>query len=783
MELDYIFRILIDHGADKEETFMNMTPLHYAIYKKIESLACILVENGANLDAMYNDQTPLHHAIATQCTTVVKKLLESKVDTERLYNGMTPLHHAIKQKQSHIVELLLHKNIDTEFHYNGMSPLHHAIKKGDTKSVKLLLDFKVNYESEYHGMTPLHHAIQSNCADIAEFLIDFGVDLERKYKGLTPLAHAIAKNSYFIAALLLEDNVNSEGIPDIIVAIIANYIEKFEDCLSKKESIGEKYENKLPIHFAIICNRPTMLQRLIKSGASIESKYKDKSPLHLAISYRNLDVVNILLEAGANTESTYKRKTALQYAVVKQTKEIAFALLKHGANKDTPFEILKNANSKILSILKPYCTIFGVPYRFIFNNIKSENIDLDAFLAADDPILFLEEHNYSTEVTLQALRLLNGANVIDICENNRRLDEENVMEDSKVLRANHFFKNTIQPHFKNTLLSYSKNHDYEEALNTISTAIKELILDNVLAEAKDHNNSTLIHFIISNRDKLIQSDESVLKESIPIFSCANSSTQAAWRGFNPFAPVAGDWPNLLIKAQESTTIFTGIAHTEDLDLRTAYEILRERIAYYYLAVIDPHDGDDATRATRVQNFIQQLYSIRNAHGLDDPSCFPGCVTRIADMGAFHSVAQLPITIKDWARNYFTEKALGVFRASLEELGSEETKQNLLNALITMTTDNAQSIIVKPENYNFSLLALRHEFIAKLGTAEENFDFISHNNLYPIVEQDQIYIEHTINDIGSGGTGIALAEQFDKYIDKVPTSEDIACANPFSPVHN
>ncbi|HET9843965.1 MAG TPA: hypothetical protein VFP93_04850, partial [Gammaproteobacteria bacterium] len=183
------------------------------------------------------------------------------------------------------------------------------------------------------------------------------------------------------------------------------------------------------------------------------------------------------------------------------------------------------------------------------------------------------------------------------------------------------------------------------------------------------------------------------------------------------------------------------------------------------------------------NFLSQLNDIRNAHGPDDPTCYPGAITRSADMGSFHEVAQLPITTKEWLSNYFKTQALAALDQEFAKLTSFEEKQDLTHSLTQLTEGSVKTIIQDPANYPQEWLTLRKRFIQSLGTAQENLEKIFLEDTTPITQADLIYIEQCLLDIGAGDRGQAIATFFNRNTDHIPSQEEIEQANPFKTHEN
>jgi len=128
----------------------------------------------------------------------------------------------------------------------------------------------------------------------------------------------------------------------------------------------------------------------------------------------------------------------------------------------------------------------------------------------------------------------------------------------------------------------------------------------------------------------------------------------------------------------------------------ASDIMRKRVAYYYLAVID--DNFPEEKDSRITNFIGYLCDIRRAHNTpldshtkDDPSCYPGTITRIANMGNFHPKVALPLIMnpEDILMTILNPKIVALFSQNMENLPTLKEKKDLFLALTQLSSVNAK----------------------------------------------------------------------------------------------
>lgn len=808
-------KMLLEQQTNTEIINYGMTPLHHAIKDQATEIAMMLLDHGANEDALYQGKTPLQFALEKKDMTVAKALIAKGADKDAIYKNVTLLHNAIKRGDLEEAEFLINEGANLKALYKGMSPLHHAILKGRSEIAALLIQKGANKKALYKGMTPLEHAAILGKALIARTLIKAGAqrgdlspihcaillgnmqkisdwiaageNINALFQGMTPLHFAIKMQKTEIVNMLIakgaDQNTLYQNLTPLHHAIWYGNEEMVESMLDAGANREIICKNMTPLHYAIEIASHKMTELLINKGANLNALCNGLSPLHLAIKNRYLDSVIRLIDAGANKEILCQNKTPLQFAIERHATNIVKYLIDEGANKEISLKMLRNLRDQdLIDILFPHLLIYGCPlsklvddYTF-FGSAEARN----NFLEAYSPLIFLRNNNLISEVQLAASELLENADRIKKYENSLQTRDENVMADSKVSRANWHFENKVKPHFDATLLNYSQSQNKREAITNIEKEIRALLLKNIVEQALESNNQNIIDFVNQNKDKLIAADDEAMKASVVLF-IDNDPAQAAWRGYNPHAKVvANGWPNLLTPPVADEAIFTTrVAHGGELRINEAYEILRERIAYYYLAVIDANDGTDEIRMNRISNFIAQLSDIRNAHGKDDPSCYPGTITRIADMGAFHSIAALPATTKVMIADFFKTKILDLFKEKFAAFSTFEEKEALYKSLMELTYEQAKSVFEYPEQYDEKWLPLRKDFYQALGSANKNVKQIFTQDLFTIVDEDIIYVKQCLLDMAAGESGTAISDYFNAHTDSVPTTEDIQNANPFS----
>ncbi|MCS5712652.1 hypothetical protein [Candidatus Berkiella aquae] len=484
--------------------------------------------------------------------------------------------------------------------------------------------------------------------------------------------------------------------------------------------------------------------------------------------------------------------------------------VKNQRSKISVIELIVNAASKqpeLFPLLRKaiFCTsLYGIKLVDFLNNDALQTCftsleEIKQYLHSK--VSFLDEIKACSAVQIAALKLLENKEKVEKLKSQLAHGREGAMEDGDVSSANYHFTNTVKPHFEMQFLSYSATEDREECLLKIECEIRALILEAILEEAQEQGNEEVKQFIEKNKEQLIEGETSTMGASCQVLKLATPA-HSAWRCYNPFAKVGNPhFPNLLTAPTSNREIYTTQAsdptgnanHAED-----ASKIVRERVAYYYLAVMDKLDGNESDRKNRIANFIGLLAEIRNTHGQDDPSCFPGHLTRIANMGHYHAVAQMPDSRDNIIQDYFRERVLALFKEEIEKRSSLKEKKRLLKALTALTEETAIDIVKQPAKYPDNMLEIRQQVIASLGSLENVVEsvnaILAEKGLASIkqssqsdgesldrIKDERLIVLRYILDIARGQTNAALGLCFDKLTDSAPSVEDIASLNPFDAI--
>jgi len=121
-------QLLLDQGADINESSETATALYIAINTQHAGAAELLIERGADVNASSSRGTPLHAAASKGMAPIATKLLEKGADPNAAWSTLTPLHLAAKYGHIDVARVLL----DHGANINALTssdepPLHLAI--------------------------------------------------------------------------------------------------------------------------------------------------------------------------------------------------------------------------------------------------------------------------------------------------------------------------------------------------------------------------------------------------------------------------------------------------------------------------------------------------------------------------------------------------------------------------------------------------------------------------------------------------------------------------------
>ena len=362
---------------------------------------------------------------------------------------------------------------------------------------------------------------------------------------------------------------------------------------------------------------------------------------------------------------------------------------------------------------------------------------------------------------------------------------ESSMEKRLVAKATKHFRQIIQPFYLKKFHSYADEEKNDES-TTVENIFKEIrgfILQEILEDAVKYarrnndfggNHEQIVNIACEFWDELILGQAEALDALRPLVLSNTNVTHIAWRNFDQDADTF-KWDNLLLppsNADKYANAFsmreTGIKQT---NLFIARKEARLRLAYYFLAINDTSLANIETRKLWHANFIGQLADIRRAHNdniddrdignaddIDAPSCFPGIISRLANMGMNHPVARIErdryAVITEVMRKLIEQK----FAHALSKLNHDVDKTKLYDAVTLLSSYNAESILKNSKIAQFSnaQLSLRYEFKGQFGRKNRVIykrvnKLLSTSRQACLSESEKVYVRYMLADLGGPHT--------------------------------
>ncbi len=301
------------------------------------------------------------------------------------------------------------------------------------------------------------------------------------------------------------------------------------------------------------------------------------------------------------------------------------------------------------------------------------------------------------------------ANIQNLQKSRDVRPEESSMKDDKVKQSNEKFQSLYE--------KFGKPLEQSEGLNNVELQIRKKILETI---KESEQSGTEIHdFLTEENINAIASntDAELLAQSRKLFTSNESLAQIAWRAYDPDSRTV-DWPNLLTTPSSETakeTVFTTRESTAGMQekgttLESASSHVRKYAALCFLASqdkrISPETNQEIcseeTRKEMWSDFISYVAEVRRAHnentvGTDNPSCFPGTISRIAQSvnkhPEFPATEGITVAINNSIRAYIDLK----LSKCLDQLESPEEKAKLYYSLIMLGLNNAEEVIANPSS--------------------------------------------------------------------------------------
>lgn len=418
-------------------------------------------------------------------------------------------------------------------------------------------------------------------------------------------------------------------------------------------------------------------------------------------------------------------------------------------------------------LLIPKIKIYDLPVsRFI--DIYSENPslieDINAFLG--NPVSYLEAKKFSS-IEIEAMRLLQLENEAKKAAFKKYEDPESAQNAEMLEQAAKHFDEKVMPHFQDEFNKLPGDTEHDKILY-IESKIRRTILNRVLRDPQ--TSQEIKDFIIRNHIEIEQGQMHLNLDS-------NSNVNhIAWRALDKDAPCVV-WTNIMTANSENGFI------------------ARKRVAVYFLAVMDEHYPEE--KESRIANFIGQLADIRRAHnniqeGVDNPSCYPGTLGRIANMGAYHPDAALPKNSIELAIDVYDSYVLEHFRHTLDKIleendndldMAEPTLQALFDGLTALSLRFSKEVITGQREYQEHHLNARLDFLNQLAEGkykQEGIEAIvakveeiaAHNNPnIKILAEERPLLMVDLLDIGGNNRDQKLGTIYEKYV-SIPESLNI-----------
>jgi hypothetical protein len=524
------------------------------------------------------------------------------------------------------------------------------------------------------------------CFENQDFLSHY--DESKWYHILGPITQfknaprELAKLIQTLSFLLQENTFPKNSIELSIVANISKSIVSFCTLLTGW-SVFMSLANTIILLPNIIAQLPENLRQnlavlkqvlaeLEQCLTNLKEQYLEKvkgwqrqaNPLFVAVANEDIEaVIRLLAENKTDiNQQNIDGDTVMHYALAKENRAIIEALL-----AQQTVDLFKENHQKVTPLLL-------------------------AVAIGNKTILDMME-SYLSEDKVIALQLVTTKNKIAKMEEQLAKEDVDIDGARQNDRANLYFNRVVEPHFKSQFESYDETD--EKRIVKIENEIRGLILEDI---KKNYPISDDFRkFIDDNWSNLIQGENSALAASVPYFENEMASPYSAWRAYNPHAPSSGYFDNLLRPRNDQ------YGHSL---------VIRKKVAYYYLAVVDPAYPEN--KENRVQNFITKLGEMRNGHGLDKHMCYRGTTTAVSLMGRFHPVAELPPTEMSLIKKFLKRWAVDKFKDALAKCENDDMKKQLLEGLVFLTSENAEDFLRKSELQISELqIALRKMFSASL----------------------------------------------------------------------
>jgi hypothetical protein len=768
---------------------------HFQKAIKNQDLAKIeLILNLEGFNPGYKDGVALIAAIKSGNTAIVKCLSEHP-DINLAIKNNTPLKLACKLGQLDIVTLLLseeNKKRGVSAFLGNLAPLEMAVKNNHHEVVQFLID---NMKQDIVNKNK-NDVILSQLLNNKLNAYQYNHYFENKI--ISIFQSTIKKADKPSSVILLSYPLSLSGMQRLFDwAIKHNYADVIGQLILKSENL-----NWLTVDMAkqILFNPETNEAALTKI---IDNKKLALAEIYVhAYTYSLLPLVKILLDHPKidPNEAYFGRAPAIGYAATHNLEELAKILLAHpkvdpSVHDNRPIIVAAQENHfNMVKLLADKIKIHKLPLlRILSSDVNKLCEEVIPFF--ENPSDYIKNNlniNMPRLTAFKQLELENFVKKREIEQRNKQFENEGAMNDDEVLRSMHVYKNKIKP-FAHPLLHYTNIEEKKQAILRIEKRIRDWILEAILAS---HSNLEVQDFINKNKAALVLGDDPELMKQARenYFNSKDNPAHLAWRGYDKDAPYLGHHYNLLTDQFQTKPVFStqaSVNRPETLLNTKASWRVRKMVASYALLVTD--SDKEEIIASRKANFIAELADFRSAHSEDyspkgdAPSCYPGYIGRMPNLGLDHPLTEQYLSNKLIIKNFLETRFFTVFKSELNASQTREQAENLLASLslLSITGWRAENIWTEQEVYSDALWEIRQNFITKLGTVDELKALINKElatlNRTPLIEGGEInetsYIEQYLLDPARGNLYGRFANEYQCWVSRQDQSQSFASPNP------
>ncbi len=663
----------------------------------------------------------------------------------------------------------------------------------------------------------LKKSVEAGHNDVATAIIDTKLISYEK-----TLLWAVQHNHVFIVQKLLTANPEPDVLSDRFIKAAVKH--KAHADLFNALIASNRFGVQKLLPWAVEGNHYELTDALL-THPDTDPSYEENRAIRDCAKQGYTEIIELLLDHPKTNPADCNNHALKRASYYGRTKivELLLALKDKGIdpNVDNNYCLKRAASQQhtdIVRLLMPHCVSHRVKLTDIIP-IDSPTLSDDVNDFITSPESYINDHPRLTLAQKKAFEILElKTNIHHWEEEQRKADAEDLesaMRDEKVTRSKLTFEKIVKPAFEEKFLAHAASDfdvllekDISEAdklkaknlsaLIKIEQNIRELILDKILAA---NPLQATLDFIKLNKKELIKATDKALMKTArnDHFNSRTDRFHLAWRGYDARAPYKGFF-NLLTPPKKEEALFTtAAANTEEnaeLLNTTASMYVRKMVAHYFLLVNDKNDGIEASQEIKTEilearrdNFISELADMRSAHSEDyknkhdGPSCYPGYLGRIANMGYEHPLTKQTVSTKMFIEGIMEPHIFTQFKESLEKCQTEQEGLTLLETmtLLTETGWRAQNIFLGLENYDEKLITLRKDFIDTIGTQDNNIILVNKEleksgRLALTNKNDfneQSYVFQYLLDPARGKLSGKFAHEYQKWVKKFYIAQDNA----------